>query len=138
MLTSSCKAKGRNLQNTIRQMLIDKYDMADPEEIKCAVMGESGVDIQIVGTTKKIIPFDIEAKNQEKLNIWDSLKQAEHNSTDTRIPLLVFKRNRSKIYACLLFEDLLDIAYAGYSKHNLKERFRKVKEYETEENLEQE
>ena len=45
---------------------------------------------------------------QEKLNIWDSLKQAESNA-GKHTPLLVFKRNRSKIYATIEFERLLEL-----------------------------
>ena len=38
-------------------------------------MGESGEDIQLSPAARKLIPFAFECKNQEKLNIWESLKQ---------------------------------------------------------------
>ena len=31
---------------------------------------------------RKLIPYAFECKNQEKLNIWSSLEQAEENSTE--------------------------------------------------------
>ena len=56
----------------------------------------------------KLIPFAFECKNQEKLNIWESLKQAESNSQKGK-PVLVFKRNRSKTYAVLEIQDFIDL-----------------------------
>ena len=47
-------------------------------------------------------------KNQEKINIWESLNQAEENSGDYP-PVLIFKRNRSKTYAVLEIDDFIDI-----------------------------
>jgi hypothetical protein len=50
----------------------------------------------------------VECKNQEKLNIWSSLEQAEENSGN-HSPLVIFKRNRSKTYAVLEFDELLKL-----------------------------
>ena len=47
-------------------------------------------------------------QNQEKINIWESLKQSEENSGDYP-PVLVFKRNRSKTYVVLEIEDFIDL-----------------------------
>ena len=44
MNTRSRKAKGRRLQNQVRETLIERLDI-HPEDIKTAVMGESGEDI---------------------------------------------------------------------------------------------
>jgi hypothetical protein len=55
-----------------------------------------------------LFPFSVECKNQERLNIWDSLEQAESNANQ-HIPLLVFKRNRSKTYISMEINDLIKI-----------------------------
>jgi len=57
---------------------------------------------------RKLFPFAVECKNQEKLNIWSSLEQAEQNAGE-HIPLLVFKRNRSKTYISMDINDLIKI-----------------------------
>jgi hypothetical protein len=113
--TSSAKAKGRNAQKQVVKLLRTYYDldldMGDEcyaGDIQSVPMGMSKEDIKLSPLAQKYIPFNIEVKAQEKLNVWSALKQAEENSVDTpRIPLLVFKRNRSKLYACLEFEELL-------------------------------
>ena len=71
-------------------------------------MGMSGEDIVLSPAAKKVIPYSIECKNQERLNLWGSLEQAEGNSQD-RQPVLVFKRNRSKVYVALDFEHFLEL-----------------------------
>lgn len=108
MKTSSCKQKGRTLQYEIRDALRLKFSELDAEEIESRGMGQHGTDIILTPTAKKLIPFDIESKNQENINIWQAIKQAETNSKDeNRIPLVVFRRNRSKTYCVIEFEKLL-------------------------------
>ena len=46
--------------------------------------------------------------NQEQLNIWKSMEQAEKNC-EGLTPLLIFKRNGTKIYAALEISDFLNI-----------------------------
>ena len=69
---------------------------------------ESGEDIKLSPAARKLIPYSFECKNQEKLNIWDSLNQAEENSGDYD-PVLIFKRNRSKTYAVVNVEKFIEL-----------------------------
>ena len=71
-------------------------------------MGDSGEDILLSPAARRLFPFSVECKNQEKLNIWSALEQREDNSNN-HIPLVVFKRNRSKTYAVLEFDSLLKL-----------------------------
>ena len=104
--TKSCKAKGRTLQNEVVLALMQRYSISS-DDIKPAVMGEFGVDIKLSSYGKHKVPFDIECKNQQNLPLWGSLAQAEFNTEQGRIPLLVFRRNRSKTYAIIEFDKLL-------------------------------
>ena len=109
MKTSSGKAKGRRLQNKIRDVLLEHFsDKLEPDDVKVAIMGESGEDIKLSPAARRLFPFSVECKNQEKLNIWSSLEQAEENSGN-HSPLVIFKRNRSKTYAVLEFDELLKL-----------------------------
>ena len=71
-------------------------------------MGESGEDIILSPAARDIIPYSFECKNQERLNIWESLSQAEDNSGDYT-PAVVFKRNRTKTYIAIPFETFVDL-----------------------------
>ena len=108
MKTRSAKAKGRRLQNKIRDLLLEEFKELEPDDIRTAIMGETGEDIKLSPAARRKIPYSFECKNQEKLNIWESLKQAEENS-GVSSPVLIFKRNRSKTYAVLNVEDFIKL-----------------------------
>ena len=108
MKASSKKGKGRRLQNYLKDRLYDFFPSLRNGDIKGAIMGESGEDIKLSPAAKDLIPYSFECKNQERLNIWESLSQAEDNADD-RIPILVFKRNRTKTYAAIELEAFLNL-----------------------------
>ena len=107
MKTQSAKAKGRRLQQWFRDLLIEKLDI-HPEDIESRSMGAGGEDLIMARAAREKFPYSIECKNQEKLNIWSSLEQAENNS-GSHTPLLIFKRNRTKTYAVIEFKRLLEL-----------------------------
>ena len=108
MKTASKKAKGRKLQDFTRDKLLSCFPFLEQDDIKAAIMGESGEDIKLSPAARKVIPYSFECKNQERLNIWSSLKQAEDNS-DKFEPVLIFKRNRTKTYAAIDIELFLKL-----------------------------
>ena len=58
-------------------------------------MGRKGEDIQLSEKAKRSVPYSIECKNQESVNVWKSYEQAEENSGDYE-PIVVIKRNNTK------------------------------------------
>ena len=108
MKSRSAKNKGKRLQNSFRDLLLETFTQLEPDDIRSAIMGESGEDIKLSPAARKLIPYSFECKNQEKLNIWDSLSQAEENSGDYP-PVLIFKRNRSKTYAVINIEKFIEL-----------------------------
>ena len=108
MKPRSAKNKGKRLQNKVRDLILEKFNQLEPDDVRSVTMGESGEDILLSPAACKLFPFSTECKNQEKLNIWSSLEQAETNS-GKHIPIVIFKRNRSKTYVALEFEKLLEL-----------------------------
>ena len=108
MKPRSAKNKGKRLQNKVRDLILEKVNQLEPDDVRSVTMGESGEDILLSPAARKLFPFSTECKNQEKLNIWSSLEQAETNSGN-HIPIVIFKRNRSKTYVALEFEKLLEL-----------------------------
>jgi len=80
----------------------------ETNDIESQVMGMSGEDIVLSPAAKRVIRYSFECKNQERLNLWSSLEQAESNCED-RSPVLVFKRNRSKIYVAIEFDHFIEM-----------------------------
>jgi hypothetical protein len=108
MKPRSAKNKGKRLQNKVRDLILEKFNQLEPDDVRSVTMGDSGEDILLSPAARKLFPFSTECKNQEKLNIWSSLEQAESNS-GKHIPIVIFKRNRSKTYVALEFEKLLEL-----------------------------
>ena len=111
MKTRSAKNKGKRLQNSVRDILLETFkDQLEPDDIKSTTMGESGEDIQLSPAARKLIPYTytFECKNHEKLNIWSALEQAEEYS-HKGTPVVVFKRNRSKTYAVIELKEFVEL-----------------------------
>lgn len=109
MKTKSCKAKGRALQKHVAEALREAFPQFAVSDIKPSLVGESGIDIKLSSAARQRIPFGIECKNRENLQLWKAIDQCEKNAKVEGLrPLLVFKRNHSKIYAVLELDDLLE------------------------------
>ena len=108
MKPRSAKNKGKRLQNKVRDVILEKFDKLEPDDVRSITMGDAGEDILLSPAARRLFPFSVECKAQESLSIWSALQQAESNA-GKHIPLLVFKRNRSKTYAVLEFDKLLEL-----------------------------
>ena len=53
------------------------------------------------------MPYSIECKNTERLNLWGALEQCKGNAPAGATPLVVFKRNRSDTYAVVPWPHLV-------------------------------
>ena len=91
MKVQSAKAKGRRFQQWVRNKLIEILNI-HPEDIESRSMGAGGEDLIMARAAREKFPYSVECKNQEKVNIWESYKQAVENSKDYE-PILFIKRN---------------------------------------------
>lgn len=97
----SRKAKGRRLQNDIRDTILEHFPEFHQDDVVSTQMGGAGTDIQLSPAAREKFPYSIEAKNVEKLNIWSAIDQAASNIKENTHPVVFFKRNRSKTYAVI-------------------------------------
>ncbi len=107
MTTASCKAKGRALQQTFRNVLRDlgfPYFLED-DDIQSTGMGQSGVDVTLSPAATKVFgKLAIECKNVEALNVvkifWDHAAKYPG-----QVALLVHKKNKTKPLVTMTLED---------------------------------
>lgn len=105
----SSKAKGRRLQNHLRDMLRNKFKKKlEDDDIKSATMGLTGEDIVLSPKAKKIIRYSFECKNVERLQFWNAVDQAESNSDD-RCPAIVVKKNGRSPYIAMPLDKWIDL-----------------------------
>ena len=108
MKHSSAKAKGRNFQQFVRDVLLKYAPSLLPDDIRSTSMGAGGEDILFSPAARKIYPFSVECKRVEKLNVYEAIKQCEKNSQGYT-PLVVFRQNGMKAYAALPLDDLMKL-----------------------------
>ncbi len=95
---ASRKAKARKLQQWVCQKVSDllKIPWGKDELIASREMGQSGVDVKLIGVAKEQFPFSVECKWQETWSIPEWVKQAKANQKEGTDWLLVCKRKNEK------------------------------------------
>ena len=121
MSAKSAKAKGRHLQNIVRDKLIEKFinkwtkiPKLEEDDIKSQTMGMCGEDIILSPAARKLIPYSFECKNVEKLNVWKAIEQCEDNAikidgTLKGEPVIVIKKNRKVPHVVISLEHFLKL-----------------------------
>lgn len=108
MKSRSCKAKGRRCVQEVVELFLKLFSKFRPDDFLVHTSSVPGRDLQVSPLVSEDFPFAIECKNTEHLNIWKALEQAEsHVNKQGEIPVLFFKRNRSRLYVALDAESFL-------------------------------
>lgn len=107
MKTASAKAKGRRLQQLVRDTLraIGKQVGLQEGDIESRGMGQSGVDVILSPAAFETFGLAIECKNVEKLNVADTFWKHFNLYEGKALPILVHSRNKSKPLVTLRWED---------------------------------
>lgn len=94
MKPQSAKAKGRRLQQQIRDMILDLYPELTKDDVRSTGMGQQGEDIQLSPKARELIPFQIECKNKREVAVINWLEQqaTEHGE---HTPIVIAKQNHS-------------------------------------------
>ncbi len=95
MKSRSKKDKGKRLQNWVCQKLSELLGVpwGKDELIASREMGQTGVDIRLIGEAKKRFSFAVECKNQETWKLPNFIRQAKDNQGSYPDWLLVLKKN---------------------------------------------
>ena len=95
------RAKGARFERTLAKM-IREYGY----EAERGCQHSGGKDSPDVKTSMKGI--HIEAKDVMRLNIWNALEQSKRDAGENEVPVVMFKRNRTKVYVAMPFSDFMD------------------------------
>lgn len=93
MRPSSAKAKGRRLQQWVRDVLLQLYPDLKKDDIRSTAMGQGGEDVQLSPAAREKIPFQIECKNKREVAVINWLDQAATHGN--HIPIVIAKQNMS-------------------------------------------
>ena len=101
MNNKSRKAKGRLLQNLVKDKIIKLFPALTNDDIRTSMMSEAGADVKLISVmARKLFPYDVECKNREEYKtIYKHFKQAiKHGNLE---PILLIKMNREKPLAVI-------------------------------------
>ena len=106
MKTSSAKAKGRRLAAQVRDVLLEYYNVLEPDDIIITSSGEGGSDLMFSPRAKEVIDLDTcECKNQEKWGVPAWIRQAKSHGGRWA---LFMSKNRDDVYVVQLLEEWLN------------------------------
>lgn len=93
MLPSSAKAKGRKLQQWVRDRILHYNPSLESDDVKSTSMGAGGEDVQLSPAARKQYPVSIECKSRASFAFYKDYDQAVTNAPDKAEPVLVAKAN---------------------------------------------
>ena len=106
---SSAKAKARRLQDLVRDKIRSLFNLSD-NDVKSAIMGESGIDIKLSDNARNVLPYGIECKARAKISLYKDWEQAKINADKEGLqPLLIIKADRKEPLTILLLDSFLEI-----------------------------
>ena len=108
---SSRKGKGRELQKWVTKKVGHLIDLSygKDELIESRPMGQSGVDIRLVGEAKELFPWSVECKRQESWGVHSWIKQAQENQMSGTDWVIIAKRNRQDAVVILDADVFFDV-----------------------------
>lgn len=109
MTPQSAKAKGRKLQQLIRDEILTTFPELSKDDVESTSMGVAGKDIKLSSAAKKRFPYSVEAKFRASISIYEYWEQAVKNTDKGTTPLLVIKANYKDPLAVIPLSHLMEI-----------------------------
>jgi len=110
---ASAKQKGRKLQQEVRDRILDLFQDLEEDDVRSTGMGQGGEDVQLSPAARVRMPYVIECKWVEKLNVYEAYQQATDHKGDYE-PLLIMKKNRKPTLAVVQVDHLLSLIKNNY------------------------
>jgi hypothetical protein len=113
---SSAKAKGRRLQQWVRDYLHSNLEGIEKDDVTSTPGGVNGPDIGLSPLARKLFPWTVECKSRSSFSVYEALEQAERNLIKNTKPIAILKGDRKQPLALLYAEDLLEILTCSMTK----------------------
>jgi len=121
---ASAKSKGRNLQKWVCSRISELTGIEWGKDcpIESRPMGQTGVDVRMESTVKKLFPFSVECKWQESWSVPAWIEQSKTNQEPDATWILFMRRKGLKPFsvACLdadVFFQMLSLIPEEHRKH---------------------
>lgn len=113
MSAAACKAKGRRLQQAVRDVLreLGRPHGLEDGDIESRGMGQNGEDVILSPAAKRLFNLCIECKNVESLNVVKVFQEhfAKYERDEDSLKLLIHSRNHTVPMVTLRLEDFFGV-----------------------------
>ena len=113
MKPSSAKAKGRLLQQYVRDTILKQFPQLEPGDVRSTSMGAGGVDVQLSPAATKLVPYSIECKSLSRFAGYGYYDQSQGhvgpNAGTNLEPLVVVKQNGRKPLVLVDFHHFMEL-----------------------------
>ena len=92
----SAKAKGRRLQQWVRDKLYLLFPKLEDGDIRSTSMGSNGEDLLLSPAARRLFPYSVECKNNKANAIYKVMDQATANCPKGATPLAIIKADQRK------------------------------------------
>jgi hypothetical protein len=103
----SAKAKGRKLQQWVRDQILQRFPTLTTDDVRSTSMGAGGEDVQLSTQARSLVTYTIECKNRKAIAVYKDYEQAKTHGLIE--PLVILKQNLSKPLALVDAEHFLDL-----------------------------
>lgn len=107
MTPASAKAKGRKLQQWVRDIILELFPTLEPDDVRSTSMGAGGEDVTLSPAARKKVPYQIECKNKARSQIHTYYEQAKTHGKQQ--PLVVVKQDRRETLAIVEAEHFFSL-----------------------------
>lgn len=111
--TASRKAKGRKLQQTVRDKILECLPELEPDDCRSTGMGQNGEDLQLSPAARKLFPYSVECKSLARFAGYNYYDQAKVNSPTYAEPIAVVKANNRKPLVLVDAEYFIELVTKG-------------------------
>ena len=108
--TASAKAKGRALQQYVRDRIMETYPWLREGDVESRSMGASGVDVMLSPAAREVFPISVEAKKTKKVPSKAEMDQAKANAYPDTVAAVVWAghgQGPSKAFITFEFNEFL-------------------------------
>lgn len=105
----SAKAKGRNLQKEVRNEILARFPMLEPDDVRSTSMGASGEDLQLSPLARRLLKISVECKARARVGVYPWIFQAVDNAPKDTVPVLVVRQDHAKPLAVVDLGHYLDL-----------------------------
>ncbi len=113
MKPKSAKAKGRGLQQKVRDAILATYPDLTARDVRSVSMGAGGVDVTLSEMAANAFPYSVECKRRARIHVYDMWQATLDNVAVGTNPLLVIQQDRSDPLAVISLEHFLELQRAG-------------------------